>query len=953
MAELETIHLLETLCQHSEFYAGIFLTYGADLAFFEKAILHPLWQNGCRNNLVFMDAQRYADTLGALKDSVTWVGRRYLLIPVDLGALQSFHPKLVFLLGHQRSQLLIGSGNLTFTGFGHNHEVFTCLDWTPGDSDLQHLFAQTWKLVGEIFRRWGHSGEAGTILHKAAHVADWLASPTEPVTDIHLLHTLEEPLIDQCSRALSGESVDRITVLSPFLDQGASALGALHSRFQPKELHLVLQDERAVGNLESLKGLRQSGAPLEVYRFSDDKRYLHAKIYVFETASASYVLTGSANCTRSAWLSTCADGNFEVVLLRRADSQQYFRPLLEAHVVPEAVTSLDEVSIRHQRPIVLKAQAAIRLLDVSVESNMLSLVFCVRSLPEGIEHLQLRLSTTPPCCIPLGQYETGSHTHQMPVSPELQTLLTHPLSASIWGITPDGQAVDVNCNELWISNVDVLRREVSRALPADVRAGKYLADMALGSAEDWRDLYESLTQLIELDVAGLRQRGGTYTASPPLRRSRPQGNAKEKEIKIRLVPEQDEVTEGEEIATALFHESPLHAWLEYVRGGMPGTTPQTSKPDGQPPKPHDKRPRAGEGHRRRWTPERRVGRWFVNLVKKYIRSLTNVEYMQTVSIYHILAYYSVFQRIVWLLLQHDVIDVEGFARLVTEINGGFFGAPNEEPPALSPRLGRYIQPVWRDEWRRAEVPLYALASVILSEYSIFEPPVSQPEDDELAAQMDKIHEQNLRVLCGIVGVMGISWLSKDIEMLAEQVGQVYGQDVDNFAFQLMGHVEHSLSSIDALLDDWIRTATIALGQTDDPHLKALLYRARVDYGLARYDVLEYLQDTDAQVRVCSELIFWMRRTGDSNAAREWSETLVNHLQAQGESLKVAQALLEEGRRLFYSGHHDESANKLRQSLVLAEQLGDEVLSERCKKSLEHAEFFLRLQAADPSPATVP
>ena len=97
MSESNPIDLLEKLVEHSEFHTGIFFTYGADLAFFEEAVLHPLWQNGCRNNIVFIDAQRYADTIRDLKGSITWVGRRYLLIPIDLGPLQSFHPKLVLL----------------------------------------------------------------------------------------------------------------------------------------------------------------------------------------------------------------------------------------------------------------------------------------------------------------------------------------------------------------------------------------------------------------------------------------------------------------------------------------------------------------------------------------------------------------------------------------------------------------------------------------------------------------------------------------------------------------------------------------------------------------------------------------------------------------------------------------------------------------------------------------
>ena len=56
MTESESIHLLDKINEHSGFHTGIFFTYGADLAFFEEVVLHRLWQNGCRNNLVFIDA---------------------------------------------------------------------------------------------------------------------------------------------------------------------------------------------------------------------------------------------------------------------------------------------------------------------------------------------------------------------------------------------------------------------------------------------------------------------------------------------------------------------------------------------------------------------------------------------------------------------------------------------------------------------------------------------------------------------------------------------------------------------------------------------------------------------------------------------------------------------------------------------------------------------------------
>jgi len=113
VSESKHIHLLDKLAEHQEFQTAIFFTYGANLAFFEEAVLHPLWQNGCRSVLLFADAARYADTIRDMRGSTAWVGRRYIALPVDLGGWRSFHPKMALLLGRERGRLLLGSGNLT------------------------------------------------------------------------------------------------------------------------------------------------------------------------------------------------------------------------------------------------------------------------------------------------------------------------------------------------------------------------------------------------------------------------------------------------------------------------------------------------------------------------------------------------------------------------------------------------------------------------------------------------------------------------------------------------------------------------------------------------------------------------------------------------------------------------------------------------------------------------
>jgi len=118
------------------------------------------------------------------------------------------------------------------------------------------------------------------LLREAEAEGPWLLGEIQARPEIRLLHTLQTPLIDQCTQLLRNDGITRITVVSPFLDHSAAALRELYTRFKPQCLRLVLQPGRATANGQALEGLLQAGVPLELYGFDDAKRYLHAKIYL-------------------------------------------------------------------------------------------------------------------------------------------------------------------------------------------------------------------------------------------------------------------------------------------------------------------------------------------------------------------------------------------------------------------------------------------------------------------------------------------------------------------------------------------------------------------------------------------------------------------------------------------------------------------------------------------------
>ena len=810
------------------------------------------------------------------------------------------------------------------------------MDWTPEDAALQHLFVDSWRMVDQIAESWGHSAEARGVLGKAESVAPWLRSDPERPARIRLLHTLDEPMIDQFTAALSGETIERLTILSPFLDNAARALAELNSRFQPSDIRLVLQDQRTAGNAEALESLLGKGVPLAIHRLTDDERYLHAKIYIFETRESAYAFTGSANCTRAGLLSTSRQGNLEVMLAHHGVSRQHFAPLVEGHISPHRTESLEEITIVVDPPSPAAAESTgIRLLDVSVADGLLSVVFDLAPSVEGTTGLKLRLSTMPPRSLRLGNYAAGeTHHSQSAVPHDLRQPLTRPVSARVEAIDRDGAGRELSSNELWVTNVDALRYEVTRLPPNDERAATNLREVLLTSDEEWRELHECLRRLIALDVQALKKRGGTYTGSLSERALPSARDDSEQRTKVVLVNEQSESRRQDDVAAALFRNSPLHAWLEHVSGRLPGAVSTSQVEDHEPTEPSVPGEGGEKPDRAKWTPSERLGRRFIRLVKKYISSLRNVQYMETASIYHILHYYATFQRIAWLLLEHKVIDTPRFIELVRAMNGGFFGRPEDDAPVLCPTLHRHIRRTYSAEWSTADAVPFALASV-----NVCEQEIGQVEDEALQRE---VAEQATRTFAGVAVVANISSLMSEYAEALARVGSTYVQDASSFATKAFDQITDHLPDVRDVLEEWVRATTIALAETGRSPLKEGLQQARVYYGLALYDIISLQGGIEEQSRVCGKLVFWMRLAGYSELAAEWCETLADLLQSQGKGGEAAGAMFHTGIHLLAEGEHEEAVSMMQQASLLAKRLGDEQLHQRCERFVHNIEaLFLQ------------
>ena len=98
-----------------------FTTYALSLSFFEAVVLDALIRGGARQALILADVQGVPASLS--EQGAQRVGKDYNVEPVAVSYGRAFHPKISVFSDKDESHVLVGSGNLTFNGWGGNVEV--------------------------------------------------------------------------------------------------------------------------------------------------------------------------------------------------------------------------------------------------------------------------------------------------------------------------------------------------------------------------------------------------------------------------------------------------------------------------------------------------------------------------------------------------------------------------------------------------------------------------------------------------------------------------------------------------------------------------------------------------------------------------------------------------------------------------------------------------------------
>jgi len=313
-----------------------FTTYALSLSFFEAVVLDALIRGGARQALILADVQGVRASLS--EQGAQRVGKDYNVEPVAVASGRAFHPKISVFSDKDESHVLVGSGNLTFNGWGGNVEVLEHLHPSFAADAIADT-AEFFELLPVTERvRFGAQDDCAAI------AADLRRSVQgKPANgNIRLLHNLDKSISSQLLQMVEDlGGATRLIAAAPFWDQGAAIDGLCKTLGLD---HLYIHSH-AHGTVEGTAGsnwpfdCRSKVYPIRLEVMdAEGKRRLHAKAFEVMCKRGRILVSGSANGTAAA-LEEGRNVEACVVRIQRDSSKGWkFKP----SEPPEPLAALEE-----------------------------------------------------------------------------------------------------------------------------------------------------------------------------------------------------------------------------------------------------------------------------------------------------------------------------------------------------------------------------------------------------------------------------------------------------------------------------------------------------------------------------------------------------------------------------------------------------------------------------------
>jgi hypothetical protein len=328
---------------------AVFTTYALSLSFFEAVVLDALVRGGGRESLILADVQGVRASLS--EQGAHRVGKDYDVEPVCVSG-GVFHPKISVFAAGEECHLLVGSGNLTFGGWGGNCEVLEHLHPSFAADAIEDA-ASFFELMTVTDRIRCAAAERCTAV--AAELRK-CAQGRPRNGNIRLFHSLDLSIAEQVAQVVAdlGGAV-RLVAAAPFWD-GGSAIDRFCAGIGLDHLFV---HAHPYGSVEGFAGSNwPTGCRNKVRAIQLDlldaqgRRRLHGKLFEIVCKRGRVIVSGSANGTAAA-LDRSQNVEACVVRIHRSPSKGWtFKP----SEPPEIQAALDEEQDTEDKPVgVLRA----------------------------------------------------------------------------------------------------------------------------------------------------------------------------------------------------------------------------------------------------------------------------------------------------------------------------------------------------------------------------------------------------------------------------------------------------------------------------------------------------------------------------------------------------------------------------------------------------------------------
>jgi hypothetical protein len=276
---------------------AVFTTYALSLSFFEAVVLDALVRGGGRESLILADVQGVRASLS--EQGAQRVGKDYDVEPVYVSG-GVFHPKVSVFAAGEECHLLVGSGNLTFGGWGGNCEVLEHLhpSFAADAIDDAASFFELMSVTDRI--RYAAAEQCNAVAAELRNAAQ--GKPRNG--NIRLFHSLDLPLAEQMAQVVAdlGGAV-HLVAAAPFWDDGS----AIHHLCASIGLDHFFVHAHRYGCVEGFAGSNwPTGCRGKVQAIQLDllnaqgPRRLHCKLFEIVCKRGRVIASGSANGTAAA-----------------------------------------------------------------------------------------------------------------------------------------------------------------------------------------------------------------------------------------------------------------------------------------------------------------------------------------------------------------------------------------------------------------------------------------------------------------------------------------------------------------------------------------------------------------------------------------------------------------------------------------------------------------------------